>query len=161
MELLATSAAELAASVTSDPVSVPGKMRYNIGDESESETRPRKDPSATKLSQEPVEMGRDQPDQTYLKEIREEIRRLKEERRKERGKREEEREEKNIMRIRKVEKKVDKTNTNWVKVKIGDTITRVFTDSGSDANVIPPKMYRKGMGKIEKTRHSLLSLIHI
>ena len=38
MELLATSAADLAASVASDTVSGASKMLYNIGDESESET---------------------------------------------------------------------------------------------------------------------------
>ena len=63
--------------------------------------------------------------------------------------------EKNLRRIRKVEKKIDESNTNWVKVKIGDIITKVFTDSGSDANVIPPSMYKHEMGRMEETGDTL------
>ena len=60
-----------------------------------------------------------------------------------------------LRRIRKIEKLIRNDNSNWVKVKIGKQVLRVFTDSGSDAFVILPKLYKEEMGPIDKMKHVL------
>ena len=53
--------------------------------------------------------------------------------------------EKKPIAIKKVEKK------NVVKVKVGKEETDMYTDSGSDVDVVPSTWYRSGMGKLQPT----------
>ena len=51
--------------------------------------------------------------------------------------------EKKPIKIKKVEKK------NVVRVKVGQEETDMYTDSGSDVNVVPSTWYKKGMGTLQ------------
>ena len=47
-------------------------------------------------------------------------------------------------------KKVNTTRKNIAKVKVGNTNTEMFTDSGVKVNVAPSSWYRKDMGKLQE-----------
>ena len=50
-----------------------------------------------------------------------------------------------------VVKKVNKSKKNIAKVRVGETMTEMFTDSGVKVSVAPASWYRKDMGKLQET----------
>ena len=54
-----------------------------------------------------------------------------------------------------MKRKIRRNSQNWVKVKVGEHLIPMFTDSGSDATIIPPDKYHEDMGPIVKTNDKL------